>query len=114
MATRCARIIYWRAKPGMLEAYSRYLQQYVDAIDERALQQGHLLKHATWVDATPNAEWTHMRVFEFKTHAQRETMKTALVQAAAELTPDASERAQRAQLAESLRDKVREQNLDLL
>ena len=41
-------------------------------------------------------------------------MKTALVQAAAELTPDAFERAQRAQLAESLRDKVREQNLDLL
>lgn len=98
----------------MLEAYSRYLQQYVEAIDERALQQGHLLTHATWVDTTPNAEWTHMRVFEFKSDAQREAMKTALAQAAAELTPDASERAQRAQLAESLRDKVREQDFDLL
>ena len=98
----------------MMEAYSRYLQQHVEAIDERALQQGHLLKHATWVDATPNAEWTHMRVFEFKSHAQRESMKTSLAQAAAELTPDASERAQHAQLAESLRDKVLEQDIDLL
>ena len=32
----CARAIYWRAKPGQLDAYSAYLNQHVEPVDEEA------------------------------------------------------------------------------
>ena len=38
----CARAIYWRAKPGQLDAYSAYLDQHVEPIDEEARRQGAL------------------------------------------------------------------------
>ena len=110
----CARIIYWRARPGQLDAYSRYLHEHVEPIDEAARQSGVLRSYATWIDSTPGATWTHMRLFVFDDVAQRDVMKDGLARIAAQLTPDATQRAQRAALAETLRDKAGEQDLDSL
>lgn len=112
MTQRCVRIIYWRAKPGQHAAYSRYLHDHVEPIDELARQAGVLQAYATWVDARPGAPWSHMRLFEFESPAQRAGMKDALGRIAAQRTPDASARARRAALAETLRDKVDELDLD--
>jgi hypothetical protein len=110
----CARIIYWRARPGQLDAYSRYLHAYVEPIDEAARVAGVLRSYATWIDSTPGAPWTHMRLFVFDDVAQRDVMKDGLARIAAQLMPDATQRAQRAALAETLRDKAGEQDLDSL
>ncbi len=111
-STQYARIIYWRARPGQLEAYSRYLHEYVEPIDEAARQAGVLRAYSTWVDPTPGATWTHMRLFVFDTPGQRAVMKEALGRIAMALTPDAQERARRTALAETLRDLASQQDLD--
>ena len=107
-----ARVIYWRALPGQLEVYSAYLHEHVEPIDAAALQAGVLRAYSTWVDRTPGAPWTHMRVFVFDSPAARANMKAALAAVAARLVPDATVRAERAALAATLRELVREQDLD--
>ena len=115
MATpHCARVIYWRANPGQFEAYTNYLRDIVEPIDHEAQRRGDLLGFTTLMDASPGAPWTHMRLFVFDDVAQRDVMKDGLARIAAQLTPDATQRAQRAALAETLRDKAGEQDLDSL
>lgn len=111
---RCARVIYWRARPGQFEAYSDYLRSVVEPIDHEAQRRGDLLSFSTLVDTTPGAAWTHMRLFTFETEAQRANMVAALAQAAAALTPDAQERAARAARTAHLRERVGEADYDLL
>lgn len=110
----CARVIYWRAKPGQLDAYSAYLQAYVEPVDEEARRQGALRRFMTLVDARPDAPWSHMRLFVFDSHEDRSNMLTALAAAAATFTPDPAQRAQRASHAATLRDRVGEADFDLL
>ena len=110
----CARVIYWRAKPGQLEAYSAYLREQVEPVDEEAHRQGALRRFMTLVDPTPGAPWSHMRLFTFDSHVDRSNMLTALATAAAVLTPDPALRAQRAAHATTLRDRVSEADFDLL
>lgn len=111
---RCARAIYWRAKPGQLEAYSQYVRTQVEPIDHEAQLRGDLVSHTTLVDTTPDAPWTHMRLFVFHNAEQRANMVAALADAAAALTPNPRHRAERAALAATLRDKVGEADFDLL
>ncbi len=110
----CARAIYWRAKPGQLAAYSAYLHSQVEPIDAEARARGSLTNFMTLVDATPDAPWTHMRLFVFESHAQRANMVATLAEAAAALMPDAEQRRTRAALAATLRDKVGESDFDML
>ncbi len=110
----CARAIYWRAKPGQLDAYSSYLRQHVEPIDQAAQLQGALTSFTTLVDATADAPWTHMRLFMFSSHAQREDMVAALARIAASLTPDPEQRSARATLAATLRERVGQADFDLL
>ena len=110
----CARVIYWRAKPGQLEAYSAYMQEHVEPVDEEARRHGGLRRFMTLVDTTPDAPWSHMRLFVFDSHADRSNMLTALAAATATVTPDAARRAQRATHAATLRDRVGEADFDLL
>ena len=35
-STRFARAIYWRAKPGQLQAYNDYLHEFVEPVDHAA------------------------------------------------------------------------------
>ena len=110
----CARVIYWRAKPGQSDAYSDYQRRHVEPVDEEARRQGALRRFMTLVDPTPGAPWSHMRLFVFDSHGDRSTMLTALATAAATITPDPAERAQRASLAATLRERVGEADFDLL
>ena len=109
-----ARAIYWRAKPGQFDAYTRYLQTQVETIDHEAQRRGALAGFTTLMDNTADAPWTHMRLFIFDSEPQRARMADALAQAAAALTPDPDQRAARAIHAATLRDKVGEANFDVL
>lgn len=113
-SSTCATVIYWRAKPGQLDAYTDYLRTEVEPIDHAALERGVLTRFATLIDARANAPWSHMRIFEFTDAAQRARLHEALGALMQEMLPDAQARAARAQRAASLRDKVGEDALDLL
>jgi len=113
-AGRCARATYWRAKPGQMDAYSEYVRTHVEPLDREAQLRGDLVSHMTLVDNTPDAAWTHMRLFIFHNAAQRANLATALADAAAVLTPDPRLRASRAAHAATLRDRVGETDFDLL
>jgi hypothetical protein len=112
--TPCARAIYWRAKPGLLDAYSDYLRQEVEPIDHMAQSQGALVSFSTLVDTAPDAAWTHMRLFMFCSHEQRDQMGAALARAAQSITPDPMQRAARAARAATLRERVGEADFDQL
>lgn len=112
--TRCARAIYWRAMPGKLDAYSDYLRVEVEPIDHAAQSQGALVSFSTLVDAAPGAAWTHMRLFMFDSHAQRQDMVAALARVAECITPDPAQRSARAARASTLRERVGEADFDLL
>lgn len=111
---RCARAIYWRARPGQFDVYSEYVRTQVEPIDEEALRRGALISHTTLLDRRPDAPWTHMRLFVFQDASQRENMVQALSEAAAALMPDAARRAERSAYAASLRDRVGDADFDLL
>lgn len=111
---RYARAIYWRAKPGQLQAYNDYLHAYVEPIDHAAQKSGLLESFTTLIDPRPQAPWTHMRLFVFSSPEQRAGMVQALSQAAAQLTPDAAVRQARSERAASLRERVGEADFDVL
>jgi hypothetical protein len=112
--TRCAKLIYWKARPGQFERYTEYLRSQVEPIDHEAQKRGVLVRFSTLVDPRDDAPWSHMRVFEFANTAQRDALVQGLTAASEALTPDAQVRAQRTSLAATLRDRVGETDLDLL
>ena len=85
----CAKVIYWRARPGQFDAYTEYLRTEVEPIDHAAQQQGVLTRFATLVDRRADAPWTHMRIFEFADAAQRERLHAGLAAVMQALLPDA-------------------------
>ncbi len=113
-ASTCAKVFYWRAKPGQFDAYSDYLRAEVEPIDHAALERGVLTRFSTLMDARTDAPWTHMRIFEFADAAQRSRMQEGLGAIMQEMLPDGDDRAARALRASGLRDKVGENDLDLL
>ncbi len=112
--TRCAKLIYWKAKPGQFDRYTDYLRSEVEPIDHEAQRLGVLTRFSTLVDPREEAPWSHMRVFEFTDAAQRDALVQGLTEASQALTPDAQVRAQRSSLAATLRDRVGETDVDLL
>lgn len=110
----CAKVIYWRARPGQLDAYTEYLRSEVEPIDHAAQRQGVLARFATLIDRRADAPWTHMRIFEFADTAQRDRLHVGLGTIMEALLPDAQARAERARRAAGLRDKVGEVDMDLL
>lgn len=111
---QCARAIYWRAKPGQFEAYSAYVRTQVEPIDHEAQLRGSLISHTTFLDRSPDAPWTHMRLFIFHDAEQRANMAAALAEASVALMPNAKQRAARTAHAATLRDKVGESDFDVL
>ena len=65
-------------------------------------------------DRRAEAPWTHMRIFEFADTAQRDRLQEGLGAIMSAMLPDGQARAQRAQRASALRDKVGEVDMDLL
>ena len=109
-----ARVYYWKAKPGKLEEYSRYIRTSADPIDEEARRQGAFLSVTTYVDSSDGAPWTHMRIFLLKDRTQFAALPQALDAAGTRLEPDPSKRRARGEYSATLRDRVGEDTLTIL
>ena len=65
-----AQVYYWRAKPGKLEEYSRYIRDVAEPIDHEAQRRGAFLSVTTFLAHDTASAWTHMRVFVLRDSAQ--------------------------------------------
>ena len=109
-----AAIYYWKAKPGKLEEYNRYIREIAEPIDREAKQRGAFISVTTYVSQKPDSPWTHMRIFILKDRAQLENLSKALDAAGARLQPDEAKRKARAEYAATLRDAAGQEVVDIL
>ena len=101
-----AQIYYWRARPGKLDEYNRYIRDVAEPIDEAARARGAFLSVTTYVAQDSTVPWTHMRIFVLRDSAQLAGLGTALDDAGARLEPDSVKRRIRGEYAATLRDRV--------
>ena len=99
-----ARIYYWRARPGKLEEYSRYIREVAEPIDAEAHRRGAFVSVATYVARDTTSTWTHMRVFVLRDSAQLAALSAALDSAGRRLEPDSVRRRLRGEYSATLRD----------
>jgi len=109
-----AAIYYWKAKPGKMEEYSRYVREVAEPIDAEAKRQRAFLSVTTYVSQKSDSPWTHMRIFVLKDRAQLEKLADALDAAGARLEPDEAKRKARADYAATLRDPAGQEVVDIL
>lgn len=101
-----AQIYYWRAKPGKLEEYSRYIREVAEPIDHEAQRRGAFISVTTFLAHDTTSAWTHMRVFVLRDSAQWRALSGALDSAGMRLEPDSVKRRMRGQYSAGLRDRV--------
>ena len=101
-----ARIYYWRAKPGHLDEYNRYIREVAEPIDREAQRQGAFVSVTTFLTPDTTSAWTHMRVFILRDSSQLAGLGAALDAAGARLEPDSARRRTRSEYAATLRDRV--------
>ena len=103
-AATLAQVYYWRAKPGMLDAYNAYIRDVALPIDEDARQHGAFIRVTTFQSHDTLSPWTHMRVFVLRDSTQLASLGAALNAAGARLEPDSAKRRARSEYAATLRD----------
>jgi hypothetical protein len=101
-----AQIYFWRAKPGKLEEYTRYIRERAEPIDEEARRAGAFVSVATYMAADTTVPWTHMRVFTLRDSTQLRALGAALSAAGVRLEPDSVKRRQQGEYSATLRDRV--------
>ena len=101
-----AQIYFWRAKPGKLEEYTRYIRERAEPIDEEARRAGAFLAVTTYLASDTTVPWTHMRVFALRDSAQLRALGDALTAAGARIEPDSAKRRLQSEYSASLRDRV--------
>lgn len=101
-----AVIFYWKAKPGKVNDYNRYIQDVAEPIDRDAQKHGAFISVATFVSQNPDSAWTHMRWFTLKNRTQAEALKAELDAATARVVPEVSKRKANSEYAATLRDAV--------
>ena len=101
-----AQIYFWRAKPGKLEEYTRYVRDVAEPIDREAQRAGAFLSVRTYLANDSTLPWTHMRVFLLRDSAQLHGLSAALDAAGVRLEPDSIRRRQRSDYSATLRDRV--------
>jgi hypothetical protein len=109
-----ARIYYWRARPGKLEEYNRYIHEIAEPIDREAQRRGAFLSVTTYVTRDTLSPWSHMRIFLLRDSTQLVALSAALDSAGARLEPDASRRRARSEYAATLRDRFGDATVELL
>ncbi len=109
-----AEVYYWKAKPGKLAEYERYIREYAAPIDREAQRRGAFLSVTTYVSQNPASPWTHMRVFILRDEVQQQGLQKALDDAKLRLHPDEHERDRQASYAETLRDAAGHETLKIL
>lgn len=103
---RLAQIYFWRARPGMAEAYSRYIREVAEPIDADAQRRGAFVSVATYVTNDTTVPWTHLRIFILRDSAQLRGLGAALSAAGIRLQPDSAKRRVQAEYSATLRDRV--------
>ena len=103
---RLAQIYFWRAKPGKLEEYTRYIRERAEPIDEEARRMGAFISVTTFMAADTTVPWTHMRVFMLRDSTQLRSLSEALAAAGARIQPDSGKRREQSEYSASLRDRV--------
>jgi len=101
-----AQVFFWRAKPGMLDAYNRYIREVAEPIDAEAQRQGAFVSVTTMQSSDTLSPWTHMRVFILRDSAQLAGLGAALDAAGTRLEPDSVKRRLRGEYSATLRDRV--------
>ena len=101
-----AQVYYWKARPGMLEQYNRYITEVAEPIDAEAHKQGAFVSVVTYMTRDTLSPWTHMRVFLLRDSVQLRGLGAALDAAGRRLEPDSVKRKARSDYAVTLRDRV--------
>jgi hypothetical protein len=101
-----ARVYYWRAKPGKLEEYTRYVRDVAEPIDHAAQRAGAFLSVTTYLASDSTIPWTHMRVFLLRDSTQLLGLSAALTEAGVRIQPDSALRRKQSDYAATLRDAV--------
>jgi hypothetical protein len=101
-----AQLYFWRARPGQLEAYTRYVRDVAEPIDREAQRAGAFLSVATYLASDSTLPWTHLRVFLLRDSAQLAGLSASLSAAGERLQPDSSKRREQSAYSASLRDRV--------
>ena len=109
-----AQVYFWRARPGMLEAYNRYIRDVAEPIDREAQRTGAFLSVTTYAARDTTLPWTHMRVFLFRDSAQLRGLGAALSAAGVRLEPDSVRRRQQSEYSATLRDRVGGDVMDIV
>ncbi len=107
-------VYFWKAKPGKLEEYNKYIREFAEPIDEEARRGWAFLSVTTYISTRPDAPWTHMRVFVLKDRVQLQGLSAALDAAKLRLHPDEAQRAQKDAYAATLRDFVSQEEVEIL
>lgn len=109
-----AQIYYWRAKPGKLDEYSKYIRELAEPIDHEAQRRGAFLSVTTYVAYDTASAWTHMRVFILRDSVQFRGLGVALDSAGIRLEPDSTKRRSRSAYSATLRDRVGAVTVEML
>lgn len=109
-----AQFYFWRARPGKLAEYSRYVREVAEPIDREAQHRGAFLSVTTYVSRDSTTPWTHMRVFILRDSTQLAALSGALDSAGIRLEPDSAKRHARGEYAATLRDRVGSMTVELL
>jgi len=105
---------FWRAKPGMTDAYNDYIKGTAERIDEDARKAGVFEEVVT---VTPSqmgtsamiTDWTHLRIFKLKNRAAAEALGKGLDAATLRVVPDENQRKANSERSAKLRDFVRQE-----
>jgi len=109
-----AQIYYWRARPGKLEEYSRYIREVAEPIDHEAQRAGAFLSVTTYLSRDTATAWTHMRVFILRDSIQLAALGPALDSAGIRLEPDSARRRARGEYAATLRNRLGAATVEVL
>ena len=101
-----AQIYFWRAKPGKLEEYTRYIRERAEPIDAEARRADAFISVTTYQASDTTVPWTHMRVFTLRDSTQLRALGGALTAAGVRLQPDSVKRRQQSEYSAGLRDRV--------
>ena len=101
-----AQVYFWRARPGMLAEYNRYIREVAEPIDREAQRTGAFLAVTTYAANDTTLPWTHMRVFLLRDSAQLRGLGAALTAAGVRIEPDSTKRRIQGEYSATLRDRV--------
>ena len=105
-AATLAQIYFWRAKPGKLDDYTRYIRERAEPIDAEARRAGAFISVTTYQASDTLVPWTHMRVFLLRDSAQLRGLGAALTDAGVRIQPDSVKRRQQSEYSATLRDRI--------